>query len=150
MQIMLKDTSVRLKERRLTRRIQRTWKAGPNGRLPSWRDIQGLDLGTDWDNCFTVDLRLSGGVPYFIYLGDALCQFSNHYLSGGSDWEESLLVSATKKMDEAALNRVPVSYSDVLRLPDRKNVVYRSVLLPLADNGVDVTHIFGAVNGRRI
>ena len=151
MQTVTHDISaqpVRFKDRRLTKRIQKTWKKTASGFLPSWRDIRSLDLGEDWENCFGVDLRLSDGFPYFIYLGDALCHYSNLYLSGESYWEKSLLDIATGKMDEAALNRAPLSYGDVLRLEDGRRVLFRSVLLPLADNGVDVTHVFGAVNGR--
>ena len=151
MQTVTDDTAVqtvRFKDRRLTKRIQKTWKKTASGFLPSWRDIQSLDLGEDWENCCAVDLRLSDGFPYFIFLGDALCHLSNLYLSGEGHWEMSLLDIATGKMDEAALNRAPVSYGDVLRLQDGRRVLFRSVLLPLADNGVDVTHVFGAINGK--
>jgi len=140
--------SIRFKDRRLTQRIQKTWKKTASGFLPSWCDIQSLDLGEDWENCFAVDLRLSDGFPYFIFLGDALCHLSNLYLSGESRWEMSLLDIATGKMDESALNRAPISYGDALRLQDGRRVLFRSVLLPLADNGVDVTHVFGAINGK--
>ncbi len=141
---------IRLKDRRLTKRIQKTWRKTASGYLPSWRDIQSLDLGDDWENCFGVDLRLSDGFPYFIYLGDALCHLSNLYLSGDGQWERNLLDMATIKMDEAALNRAPISYGDALRLCDGRRVLFRSVLLPLADNGVDVTHVFGAINGKGV
>jgi len=150
MQSTLLENQVRVKERRLTRRIQKIWKAEANGGLPSWCDMKALDLGKDWDYCFAADLRLSDGRPYFIYLGDVLCQFSDIYLSGRGQWERTLLDSATAKMDEAALAKTPITYGDILRLKDNRRVVFRSVLLPLAENGVDVTHVFGAASGKKI
>ena len=151
---------VRLKERRLTKRVQRVWRAKTGagsaadgaaeavGVLPAWRDISAGDLGEDWPFCFAVDLRLSDASPYFIYLGEALWRFSGLYLSSRERWETALIDLAAAKMDEAALNKAPVGYVGNLRLDDGRRVVFRSILLPLADNGVDVTHVFGAANGR--
>lgn len=150
MQSVITENPVGLVERRLTSRVQKTWKACANGRLPSWTDIQSLDLGDDWKSCFAVDMALSDGFPYFIFLGDDLCRLSSVFLTGGGRWEASLIDFAASKMDEAALSRAPVSLSDTLRLPDGRRVVFRSVLLPLSDNGRDVTHVFGAANGKSV
>ena len=147
---------VRLKERRLTKRVQRIWraKAGAGAAdeavdvLPAWRDFSADDLGEDWPFCFAVDLRLSDAAPYFIYLGESLWRFSGLYLASRERWETALIDLAAAKMDEAALNRAPVGYVGNLRLDDGRRVVFRSILLPLADNGVDVTHVFGAASGR--
>ena len=108
--------AVRIKDRRLTKRIQGTWKVTESGFLPSWRDIQSLELGEDWDHCFGVDLRLSDGYPYFIFLGDALCHLSNLYLANDSRFEKCVLDIAASKMDDAALSRIPITYGDTLRL----------------------------------
>ena len=154
MEMLLRENPVRLKERRVTKRVEAAWRecaeAQPKGCLPSWADIEQLDLGQDWDFCFAVDMRLSDGFPYFIYMGDGLCRFSNIYLSGRNYWEKTLLDLATTKMDEAALSRAPVYYDDILRLYNRRRIVFRSLLVPLSDNGPDVTHVFGAANGKGV
>jgi len=155
MSVKIFENTIRLKERRLGRRVHKQWAAlgaaladdAGLHKLPAWRDIEGLDHGPDGDWCFAVDLRLSNGFPYFIYLGDELCRFSNIYLSGRRHLDTTLLDMATRKMDEAALQRAPVFYGDMLRLYDGRRVAFRSVLLPLSDNGTDVSHIFGAANG---
>ena len=147
MKTMLRENSTRLRERRLTQRVEKSWRSSVDGKLPAWSDIQLLELGDDWDLCFAVDLRLSNGFPYFIFLGDKLCRFSNIYLSGHKLCEETLLDMVTSKMDEAALSREPVFYESALRLYDRRRIIFRSVLLPLSTNGSDVTHVFGAANG---
>ncbi|MHA7871414.1 MAG: PAS domain-containing protein [Hyphococcus sp.] len=148
MRTLLPDYPVRLAERRLTRRVERAWREIAKDRLPSWETARALDLGDDWASCFAVDLRLSDGFPYFIYVGDELCRFSNIYLSGSRHCEETLLDLATEKMDEAALSRAPVFFDNALRLFDRRRVVFRSALMPLSEDGANVTHLLGAANGK--
>ncbi|MBL4618925.1 MAG: hypothetical protein JKX88_02350 [Marinicaulis sp.] len=150
MNTLLRENPVRLKERRLARRVEKVWLNCAQDHLPTWADIQKTDLGDDWNFCFAVDMRLSDGFPYFIYLGDDLCRFSNIYLSGRHHCEMTLLDLATSKMDEAALSRAPVFFNDALRIYNRRRIVFRSVLLPLSENGTDVTHVFGAANGKGI
>ncbi len=150
MRTVIKERQAGLTERRLTGRILKTWRACTDDRLPSWADMLSLDLGEDWKSCFAVDLSLSDGFPYFIYLGDNLCRLANIYLTGRGPWETSLIDLAASKMDEAALSREPVSTSDTLRLPNGRRVVFRSVLLPLSENSKDISHVFGAVNGKGV
>lgn len=137
-----------LAERRLTRRVHKSWRTKAGARLPSWADIRALDLGTDWAGCFAVDLALTHDLPYFIYVGDALSELATTHLAGDRDANRSLVELAAAKIDEAALSRSPVEYSDTLRLASGERIAFRSVLLPLSDNGEDVTHIFGAASGR--
>lgn len=148
MKTLLRENATRLTERRLTRRVEKAWRTCAQEGLPSWVDLQKANLGSDWDFCFAVDLRLSDGFPYFIYMGDGLCRFSNIYLSGRRRCEETLLDVATAKMSEAALSRQPVFYDSVMRLFNRRRMVFRSVLLPLSSDCANVTHVFGAANGR--
>lgn len=150
MQSIIADKPVRLVERRVTSRVRKTWQDCAGGRLPSWDDIRALDLGDDWKSCFAVDLALSDSFPYFIFLGDDLFKLSNVYLGGRGPWEATLIDLAASKMDEAVLSRAPVSMSDTLRLPGGRRIVFRSVILPLSDNGADVSHVFGAANGKGV
>lgn len=148
MTTLLEEPQIRVKERRLTHRIQKLWRSRVNGRLPSWEEINSLDLGEDRDACFAVDLSLSNGFPYFIFLGDGLLGLSRFYMTDHAHWDITPMDLAAARMDEAALTRGPVQFNDVLRTPAGKRVIFRSVILPLSENGVDVSHVFGAANGR--
>ena len=148
MTLLLEESQIRVKERRLTSRVQKIWRSRVNGRLPSWAEISGLDLGADRQVCFAVDLALSNGFPYFIFLGDGLLELSRLYMSDRAHWDITPMDLAAARMDEAALTRSPVHFNDVLRTPEGKRFIFRSVILPLSDNGVDVSHVFGAANGR--
>lgn len=142
------EKPVRIAERRLTERIRLQWAKLANDRLPSLREVESLNLGLDRDYCFAVDLRLSDILPYFTFMGEQLSRYSTHYPMDDPHWEKTLLDTAIMKMDEAALNRRPVTYSAVTRLGTGQRIAFRSILLPVSENGVDVSHIFGAAKGK--
>ena len=145
-----RKTSVSVAERRLTVRVRRKWQTIAEGRLPSLKEVEALDWGEDWEYCFAVDLRLSDIFPYFLFMGEALSSYSVAYPLGDSRREKTLLDTAIIKMDEAAITRAPVEFSDVKQLADGRRVAFRSILLPVSENGRDVTHVFGAASGRSL
>ncbi|WP_428409823.1 hypothetical protein [Hyphococcus sp.] len=142
--------SARITERRVTERVRNKWARIARGRLPSLNEIEALNFGPDRLYCFAVDLRLSDIFPYFIFMGEAISRYSTAYPLGDARREKTLLDTAIAKMDEAALSRAPVEYSDIKELDDGRRVAFRTVLLPVSENGTDVTHIFGAARGRNV
>lgn len=138
----------RITERRLTERIRKKWARIARERLPSLREVEALNLGPDRAFCFAVDLRLSDIFPYFVFMGDELARYSSVYPSGDPRREKTLLDTAIAKMDEAALTREPVEFSDIKRLDDGRRIAFRSILLPVSENGEDVSHVFGGAKGR--
>ncbi|WDI30602.1 hypothetical protein PUV54_11615 [Hyphococcus flavus] len=144
------EKPVRVTERRLTERIRQKWATLARGRLPSLREIENLNLGLDRDYCFAVDLRLSDILPYFVFMGDELSRYSTLYPMGDPRREKTLLDTAIGKIDEAALTRQPVNYDAVTRLDNGRRIAFRTILLPVAENGRDVSHVFGAAKGKGI
>ncbi len=142
------STQERIHERRQTRRVYEVWASLIRGPLPDWRSMQATDLGDDWAWCYAVDWRRSRGFPYFIFLGDQLSHYSNVFLSGARECEMTLLEKATRQMEEVVLDRAPIFSDEDVTLYDGRRVLLRSVILPLADDGETVSHIFGAANGR--
>lgn len=140
----------RVTERRLTERVRNKWARIAREGLPSLREVEELNLGPDRPFCFAIDLRLSDIFPYFIFMGEEVARFSSAYPLGDPRREKTLLDAAMSKMDEAALNRAPVEYSDIKRLDDGRRIAFRSILLPVSENGGDVSHIFGAAKGRML
>lgn len=142
------EKPVRVAERRMTERIRQHWANLANGRIPYLKEVEQLNLGLDRDYCFAVDLRLSDILPYFIFMGDQLSRYASVYPMDDPHREKTLLDTAIAKMDEAALNRKPVNYSAVTRLGNGRRIAFRSILLPVSENGRDVSHIFGAAKGK--
>ncbi|MEM9014411.1 MAG: hypothetical protein AAGB02_04815 [Pseudomonadota bacterium] len=135
-------------DRRITRRLIDVWARTARGLFPSWTDLQGADLGEDWDWIFTIDVEKSIGFPYFIFLGDQLAKLSDVYLSGSTDWTVSLLDKATGDIFAAVAQESACFRDDVLTLCDGRRLLIRSVTAPLADDGEKITHVVGAVSGR--
>ena len=140
----------RITERRLTERVRNKWARIARGRLPSLQEVESLNFGPDRPYCFAVDLRLSDIFPYFLFMGEAISRYSTEYPLGDPRREKTLLDTAIVKMDEAALSRAPVEFSDIKQLDDGRRIAFRSILLPVSENGADVTHIFGAAKGRNV
>ncbi|MEX6634623.1 PAS domain-containing protein [Hyphococcus lacteus] len=150
MKFEVKDAPVRVTERRLTERVRNQWMRLAGDRLPSLREVEALNFGPDRDYCFAVDMRLSDILPYFIFMGEELARYSSLYPMGDARREKTLLDTAMVKMDEATLSRAPVEFSEIKRLDDGRRVAFRSILLPLSENGTDVSHIFGAARGKGV
>ncbi|MEM8936218.1 MAG: hypothetical protein AAGC77_07410 [Pseudomonadota bacterium] len=153
MHVKLRETPAKTTERRLTKRVEALWRMAlakdcPQNRLPSWPQLQAMDFGADARFCFAVDMRLSDGFPYFIYLGEELCRYSNLYLAGRDQFEDTLLDVAAGKLNDAVRAGDVFEYDDAFVLFDGRDVVFRSIFLPLSEDGHAITHIFGAANGR--
>ncbi|MEL6369511.1 MAG: hypothetical protein AAFY84_16865 [Pseudomonadota bacterium] len=142
---VVKPTAV---DRRLTERVLGIWAKTARGHFPSWDDLRAYDFQEDWNWIFVVDIEKSVGFPYFIYLGSQLAKLSDVYLSGQDDWTLSLLDKATNTVDLAVSGRAPHLGEDNLKLCDSRNLLFRCLCAPLADDGTTITHVLGAVSGR--
>lgn len=137
-------------ERRLCQRVVKAWRSIAQHDLPSVDDIDILDLGNDRENCFCIDLSLSGPQPYFVFIGEELTPYINLFLNGTAPLETDIMDLAAVDMDRAALSKEPVERSAVVKTKDGRRIAFRSVLMPISADGDGVTHIFGAMNGKRV
>lgn len=148
MKIMGAAAASPAEERRLTERFTAHWREATTAGLPNWRQFRAIDLGADWNAVFAVDLRQSLGFPFFIYLGPSLAHLADVYLSGDEEWTLSLLDRATDELELTAAAGKPISREATLTLFDGHRVMFRCVTAPLAENGVDITHVCGVACGR--
>ena len=135
-------------DRRLTRRVIDAWARAARGRFPSWAQFCEMELGTDWQWLFAVDVEKSVGFPYFIFLGDSLAKLSDIYLSGQTDWTISLLDKACSDISAAVAGEGPHIREEALTLCNGRRLLFRAATMPLADDGETITHVIGAANGR--
>lgn len=151
MQLGSLDSRIRGNERRMTARLSKAWQSAAQKSLPSWEQISALGLGADLEHCFCVDLRLSDPSPYFVFLGGNLEQLREScFLVSDSDPVDIIDIAAAGQTDEVALTKRPSAASDAISFSNGQRFIFRSVLFPLSDNGQDVTHILGALNGKTI
>lgn len=136
-------------ERRLTWRLLHYWEILRAVRsYPSLADIDGSAIPDVWPWCFVLDTRRDYPSPYFHYLGESLAKYSGIYLSGKDDWRMTLLDKAAAHLDRTLSAREPILIEDELVRYDGRPLIFRSVMLPLSDDGTTITHVLGAANGR--
>jgi len=135
-------------DRRLTQRLIEAWLRTARGRYPSWADMRRVDLGSDWNWVFVVDLAKSSVFPHFSYLGSELARLSSVYLSTATDFSLSLLDEATASISLAVSSGAPRQAANELTLADGRKVLFRSMTAPLADDGETISHVVGCAFGR--
>jgi hypothetical protein len=129
-------------ERRLVWRVLRHWKEIANGgRFPRRDEIQPWVEGEDSVNCLLIavhsPIELSHFVAVGVNLAVALC--STDTLAG-------VLLSRLPQV-VSALRGLIIEGGAKLR---DVSILYRSVLLPLSEDGVAIDHVLGAVNYRSL
>ena len=138
-----------LSERRMSRRLLAYWleKCGGND-FPSLADIKPEELAQDWISCFVIDALAPHPFPTFTYMGSEIAKFSGTFLAGKDDWNQSILDKATNHLSEVTQKRDAVLVEEALTRFDGVKILLRCVLLPLSDDGAQVSHILGAANGK--
>ncbi len=135
-------------ERRLTYRLFNYWEGLRNNRpFPALLEIDGNAIPEMWPWCFVLEAKQGFSAPYFHYLGKELARYSGVFLSGEADWRMTLLDKASSHLGRTLEARAPVLIEDELRRYDGRELLFRSIMLPLGDDGATVTHVLGAANG---
>jgi hypothetical protein len=136
-------------ERRQIRNLLTYWlQTCGNRAFPTLADIDPDRIADIWGNCFLLDTADNREFPFFQYLGPSLAKYSGVLLSGKTDWAMTLLDKAVHNFKEAVEKRVPIMVEDSLARYDGRVILFRSVMLPLSDDGKTVNYILGAANGR--
>ena len=135
-------------DRRLTQRLIEVWLRTARGQFPSWADMRRVDLGSDWNWVFVVDLAKSTAFPHFSYLGSELARLSSVYLATATDFSLSLLDEATASINLAVASGAPRQAANELALAYGRKILFRSMTAPLAEDGETITHVVGCAYGR--
>ena len=106
-----------------------------------------------WENCFVLEIFEDGDEPRFRAMGEALAAHVDVSLINlpiSMAPEKSLPGVAISFLDEVLRKGVPISRGDEFFKDDGTQVLYRSILLPISDDGVTISGILGAVNCREV
>ncbi len=141
-------------ERRLVLRLLAYWRflCRDNG-FASFTDIDPTEIPDLWPHCFILEVLGEGSEPVFRSIGNALATNSNEDLTGQNISvvsAETLIGTAIDYTDEVLQKGVPVSRGGEFVKADGTKVLYRSILLPLSDDGETIRGLFGAANCREI
>ena len=145
----------RKNERRLTgRALLYWWTLKGDGPLPrhSALPLDGADaLGGEglWPNFFTVALPEGTDDSTFVYCGSALSEVSGRDCANQRPAQclPPALWDKLRYVFEAARESMkPLTASGRLETPEGEMALYRSIILPMSEDGHTVDHILGAIS----
>lgn len=136
------------KERRLVLRLLGYWRDLCGDRdWPHAQDVVAADMKDMWDFSFVIDT--SGDKPSFRHFGKWQAEFYGSDMSGRGLVEltrDTLAERSTRYMPEVLRRHIPITYGGEVTEPGGRKILYRSILMPLSDDGATVTGILGGSN----
>lgn len=144
-------------ERRLVLRVEEYWDNLRRDRaFPRTADIDPVELGEDWCDCFVMNPCEPPEDAIFLFIGPRLLE--NARLP--EDWarsaerrvrdcpQDTMLGRSVQYIGQVLGQRVPVAVSEVFDEAGEE-VKLRGTLVPLSSNGRDIDAILGAANCAR-
>jgi hypothetical protein len=140
----------RPEERRLVLRLMAYWDDLRNEReYPPVGEIDPETIGDDWPNCFLLKLDEPVSASRLQAIGENL--LGGHVLEPGTQVADcpgdTLLYQALKPLSRMLDKRIPMSIGGEAEVGGTPTL-YRSILLPLSDDGATIDHVLGAANGK--
>ena len=140
----------RTDDRRLVMRVFSRWcdMAGGQG-LPRRSQIDPRHFGQDWANCLLIDVDPQPHRSRLAFIGDQLRDPTGPAFERqrvGECLEHTLLHFATAHIDRVVADRERLDEGVGTHLGAA--VLYRSILLPLSEDGRRVDGVLGAANCR--
>ncbi len=130
------------------------WRSiGTDDLIPSFAGVDLSELQDLHSQCFAVELVGGGSAPIFVAMGSQLATHLHKSLIGCpiSDAPvDSLPGIALSYIDEMLEKGVPISRGGEFVQSDGTKMLYRSVLLPMSDDGENIDAVLGGANCRVI
>lgn len=141
-------------ERRLVHRLLAYWRGlQVEDEFPSFAAIDPQEIPDIWENTFVLEVVGNESDPVFRAFGDDITAHYGISLIDRhvSEVPANTLVSVSVGyLDEVLTKGVPISRGGDFRREDRTEVLYRSILLPMSDDGETISGILGAANCREV
>ncbi len=141
-----------MEDRRLVMRVLAQWRRIAGGRgLPRRSQIDPRHFGQDWGNCLLIDVDPKPLQSRLAFVGEQLRDptgpaFDRQRLD--ECLENTLIYSATAHIDRVVAEREPVAEGVGTHVGTA--VLYRSILLPLSEDGRRIDGVLGAANCREV
>lgn len=139
-------------ERRLVLRLLKYWRdIGGDERFPAAADIDTNQIADMWQHCALLEVAGHEHDPVIGYIGTALADGAASSLEGQPLTAASngtLAAHAMSYYSQVLTKKVPITYGGEFVDKAGNKVLYRSIVLPLADNGSSVDRLLCAANCR--
>ena len=140
-------------ERRLVLRILEHWRAARGARRAPTLDDLALDHAPElWENAFLLAVREDGGMV-FTAVGEVFQSYSPVRLVGVALAElppDSLVAHFASFAGEVLARVVPITCGGQIPATGEPVVLYRSIVLPVADADGRISALLGAANWREV
>jgi hypothetical protein len=141
-------------ERRLVLRLLAYWRnLSDEGSIPSFDQVDPESIPEIWANCFVIDLSGAEDEPVIRVVGENLAKTSTVDLVDlplSQLPQNTLIERATGYVGEVVRKSVPISRGGEFVKGDGTTVLYRSVILPMSDDGETLCGLLGAANCREV
>lgn len=141
-------------ERRVVLRLLSYWRDLCGEReFPSFAEIDPAQIPDLWAHCFVLEIAGHTEDPAFKSIGADLAEQAGFNLTGKrvTDLpEHTLIAAAVSYVDEVLRSKVPTCRGGEYLAPDGGRVHYRSILLPISDDGETISGLLGAVNCQEV
>lgn len=141
-------------ERRLVLRLLAHWRSlCEERRFPSFADLDPDEIPDIWPFSFVLEVLDDGEEPVFRAVGDELAACTGVPLANLRASEApagTLPAVAISYVDEVLAKGVPISRGGEFHKAGGTKVLYRSILLPMSDDGETISGILGAANCREV
>jgi hypothetical protein len=141
-------------ERRFVLRLLGHWRNLCGDRdFPSFADLDPAEIPDMWQNCFILEVCSGTEAPVFRAIGEELAAKAGRQLIGRTVRDapmDFLPGVAVAHIGEVLEKSAPVSRGGEFLKQDGTKVLYRSILLPMSDDGETISGILGAANCRDI
>lgn len=139
-------------ERRLVLRLLSYWRGlCDDDRLPSFAAVDPHAMDDMWPSCFVLDVAGHESDPVFRQVGTAFAAHSPCDLIGrrvSEALENTLVHASVSYVQQVIAKAVPISRGGEFHKEDGTRVLYRSIVLPMSDDGETVSGLLCAANCR--
>ncbi len=139
-------------ERRLVLRLLGHWRSlTDDGGFPSFANFDPAAVPDMWDHAFVLDVAGRFADPLFRITGDAFAAYSPISLTDlpvSQAPRDTVVEKSVKYFQEVLHKQVPITRGGEFLKPGGIRVLYRSIILPMSDDGETVSGLLGAANCR--
>lgn len=139
-------------ERRLVLRLLGYWRdiRGDDG-FPTFADVNPAMIPDLWPYCFVLETIGTEDDPIFRAVGDEIAKYFPGVIVGRQVSEigkESLFSVTVDYLDQVFDKRAPISHGGEFYQDDGTKILYRSIVLPMSDDGETISGLLCAANCR--
>lgn len=141
-------------ERKLVLRILQYWRGlCDTDTIPSESAIEPKTIPDMWPHCAVLDVSGKETDPEIVFVGTNLSATAGVELSGkrlSQAPADTLLSKGLSYYGQVLVKKVPITFGGEFVDHRGVKILYRSIILPLSDDGTNINRLLGAANCREV